>query len=708
MKLHPIQTSFETGVISPLMLGRSDSAPYQQGLLGANNMLVDSRGPAKSRAGTRFATSFVADCARLETFQVDVNTYFNMVFGDTVLAITSITGGIPQVELVTNPHFLEGSTGWVAGTVGGSSEVDFDDGICTLSAQNGAANSAYIQQTVSVTDGEQPYEIIVNTFGTAPYSIRVGSAPGLGDYVDAVSSEGEFRATFTPGLVGIVDVFIQVLVSDGNTAIVRSVSIPESADQLDFDTPWSCDQIEELYFVQAPGGESVYILHPEVQPHKLVYDVSANLFNLTLVIFEDPASTDPLWIAPPEWGPDLHGSWPGVGAIFQGRLWLMATLNEPEVMWGSRSGEYEKFYVTDVDAPVASDAIMHLPMEHYGQIQWAIGSKRLIIGTSNSEYVLASPDGLLRPGSIQISRQSSYGSARVQPTQVNDQILYVSSDRRKVRAMSYSDNVGNWISDDMLYLSEHLSKPRIKDIAWVKNPDNLLWCLLLDGTMLSCTYERNNNVLGWMPHDTQGSFDDIAVGELFGTSYLNVLATRLPGVINYELMFSTESITPPLDAQERHEDPTPFTVVSGLDHLEGLTVQIVADGAVRPEQVVVGGEITLTIPASDVYIGLGYDTEITTLPLDKGSPTGSGTSHMKRWNRIYVRLLDSAKPIINGDRPPTRSPSTPMNTSEPTRTEDISVGNLGWDRNALVHVKQDLPKHLTVLAIFGELGQENL
>jgi len=53
---------------------------------------------------------------------------------------------------------------------------------------------------------------------------------------------------------------------------------------------------------------------------------------------------------------------------------------------------------------------------------------------------------------------------------------------------------------------------------------------------------------------------------------------------------------------------------SGLEHLEGQTVQIVGDDAVYAEKVVSGGSVTISKDVTTAYIGLGYTSEIVTLP----------------------------------------------------------------------------------------------
>lgn len=62
--------------------------------------------------------------------------------------------------------------------------------------------------------------------------------------------------------------------------------------------------------------------------------------------------------------------------------------------------------------------------------------------------------------------------------------------------------------------------------------------------------------------------------------------------------------------------------ISGLDHLEGRTVCILADASVQPSRVVSGGSISLDSPGGVVTIGLPYRAHIETLEVNiGGAPT---------------------------------------------------------------------------------------
>lgn len=565
MKLDPIQTTFQSGELSPRMLGRTETDQYKQGLSICQNMVADARGGIRNRAGTKHLLTVTATFGRIEVFQVTEDIYYFLVF--------SAVAGVTQLDIYDS------------------------DGV--------------------------------------PYTLSLT-------------------------------------------------------------TPWGPDELDDIFFIEEPTGNYLYMVHPGAPTQKLEYIPASTSFTvLQTVSFTSK---------PAEW---IVGNYPSCGAIFQGRLWLGGTITEPATFWGSKSGAYEDF---SVSAPVvASDAIIAVSMERFGAIQWMEGTKNLVVGTTNGEYLIVAESGLLQPGDINIERQSAYGSSHIQPVQVNERLFYVSGDGRKVRSMFFEFATNNWVSEDLIFISEHLSEGVIVDIRWAPNPDNLLWVLLADGTMIACTYERSNNVQGWHRHDTAvGFFDSIAVGNASGTSTLGVIAVRTLGTESFEVM-DTIGENFPLDSYIRSISPGSggSTTITGLSHLEGEEVQIVADGAVKPVQTVASGQIVVPYEASVFYVGLGFSKKIKTLPLDMGSQTGSGASHFKRYVNILVRVLTSAAPLINGMRPPTRNPATPMNTPEQPRTEDIEVVDLGWDRFAQVEIEQDLPLNLTVVAVFGSVAQED-
>ena len=150
------------------------------------------------------------------------------------------------------------------------------------------------------------------------------------------------------------------------------------------------------------------------------------------------------------------------------------------------------------------------------------------------------------------------------------------------------------------------------------------------------------------------------------------------------------------------------TVVTGLNHLEGESVQVLVGDAVFPNQTVTGGSITVTLPSKasfkSIEIGLGYASKIKTLRVEAGSQAGTAQGRKKRYNEVMVRLLKTVGIKINGDQLPFRTSSTPMGQNIAEFTGDKRVINLGWDRDGQIEILQEQPLPMTVLGITGTLA----
>jgi hypothetical protein len=147
--------------------------------------------------------------------------------------------------------------------------------------------------------------------------------------------------------------------------------------------------------------------------------------------------------------------------------------------------------------------------------------------------------------------------------------------------------------------------------------------------------------------------------------------------------------------------------LTNLDHLEGESVQILVGDAVYPNQTIVDGSLTITLPSTSGYqnveIGLGYISKIVTLKIEKPTEAGTSQNRPKRFNEIAVRLDKSVGVTINGDQIPFRTSSSPMGQNIEEFTGDKRVTNAGWDRNGQITIEQTQPLPMTVLGITGTL-----
>lgn len=170
----------------------------------------------------------------------------------------------------------------------------------------------------------------------------------------------------------------------------------------------------------------------------------------------------------------------------------------------------------------------------------------------------------------------------------------------------------------------------------------------------------------------------------------------------------------------------PVTTVTGLDHLNGMPVSILADGSVLPAQTVVGGAVVLPAPATIVLIGLGYQCQLQTMNVDTGEPSIQGKR--KKVGRLDVIMQDTRGlkagpapgPAVGPGGVGSSAPGLPsspqlielkdrtgaVNWNQPTPLltgihSDIVLPQ--WQVEGSVLLQQDYPLPATVLAVAPEL-----
>lgn len=146
--------------------------------------------------------------------------------------------------------------------------------------------------------------------------------------------------------------------------------------------------------------------------------------------------------------------------------------------------------------------------------------------------------------------------------------------------------------------------------------------------------------------------------------------------------------------------------ISNLDHLEGETVQILADGAVQTDRVVENGKVLLELDAWKIVAGLGYTSYITTMPLEAGSRNGTAVGKRKRISELSVRLWRTSgcrigRDLENLQQVRYRTPNTKLGTPLELFTGLIPnvKYNQGWEWVANITIEQSSPLPMNILAI---------
>ncbi|CAN5773433.1 hypothetical protein BH09VER1_BH09VER1_46270 [soil metagenome] len=221
-------------------------------------------------------------------------------------------------------------------------------------------------------------------------------------------------------------------------------------------------------------------------------------------LFDDTATT--------EWS---EGAWsvkqgfPRTLALHEQRIYYAGTARHPQSIWGSVIDDFENFRISANDD---AGLFFTLSAQEANPVQWMTSQDRLLIGTAGEEWTLGSsdPNSTITPSNVQAIRQSSYGSKAMRGMVVNEVILFVQRQGRKVRELVYSFEKDGWVAPDLTVLAEHVTRGEILESAFQQQPDAIYWTVTGAGQLVGMTYERDQNVVGWHRHTTQGVFESVA------------------------------------------------------------------------------------------------------------------------------------------------------------------------------------------------------
>ncbi|RKZ82448.1 MAG: hypothetical protein DRQ39_10720, partial [Gammaproteobacteria bacterium] len=150
-----------------MMWQRSDTEGYKQGLSDLTNMIPDPRGPAFSRAGSKYIAEYTGNNARVMAIPVNDNFFYSAVFIDQELHIASIQGHNPSFPLGINPNFNLGSDGWAEATDGHvTSVVNFHIGEVEITVNNNNGRWAYIAQEITGLLIDTDYKVLWSVEGS--------------------------------------------------------------------------------------------------------------------------------------------------------------------------------------------------------------------------------------------------------------------------------------------------------------------------------------------------------------------------------------------------------------------------------------------------------------------------------------------------------------------------------------------------------------
>jgi hypothetical protein len=473
---------------------------------------------------------------------------------------------------------------------------------------------------------------------------------------------------------------------------------------LNLPSGWDIDN-----FDYAQSGDFMYCAQSGKAPHYIQRN-SHTSWSVTQITF---ASQPSIWS-------DANG-WPERVTFHQQRLVYGSTTLKRQTIWMSKAGSFHDFGTSGT--LVDSDGVSFtLDSGTQNKIKWMVSAKGLYAGTMGNEWtVTGSSQNALTPTNILAQRQTSKGSEGIKPLAIDDRTLFVEQFGRSVNEFVYNyslDYSGGFETNNITILAPHLTEfYSITSWAYQATPYSIIWSVRGDGKLLGLTYQRQHKVIGWHHHDTLGAFLSVSAipGSYRETTVWAAVKRILPGGTKYyieqmDTVFNSEEAEWArfLDSFITYLD-VPATVFTGLSHLEGLSVSIIADGAIIPDQVVASGTVTLPYAASHVTIGLSYVSEVVPCVPDIDLKDGTALGRMQQICCLDVELFRTVGltvgRYINGGTEKTediifRTPTDPLGGALPLYTGIKRISFVeGWDSRTLYFLRKSDPLPLTILGV---------
>jgi len=740
-----VQTNFTAGELSPRLFGRTDIAKVQSGAKTVENIICQKHGGAMRRPGTKYVSEVrdSSDTTRLIGFEYSVDQTYVLEFGDQTIRFYRSSGQLTKSHTVTGATW-SGGTATVTVSAAHTMLVGTTVTVASIdpSGYNGtkvitAVTSTTIEYAVASDPGSYssggtvvaPYEISSPWTSAELAEIKYTQSADILYLCHPDYSPRELRRNgdtdwelaefdFTDGPYLDVNLTTTTLTPAATSG--TGVNITASATTgINGGDGFKTTDVGRWIRIKHTSTWGAAQITSRTSSTVVVVDIAENFGGTT---------------GKTEWRLGTWSdttSWPWVCSFHQERLYFGGSDNHPQTLWGSVVGDFVNFQPSQTDGTVADDdAVTYtISANQVNAIRSLSSNARgILIGTQGGPWVGKSTAAFdpISPTNFAVFKQSSYGvSDTIRSHEVGPSILMVQRGDQVVRELAFSFDADQFIAPDMTILSEHITTGGVVDSAYQHEPNSVLWLARADGQLLGMTYEREQEVVGWHRHVIGGTLTGasqpavesiVSIREgnedqlwmivkrtINGATvrYVEYLTSDFDGVASDvdDAIFVDSSLT---------YDSTATDTITGLDHLEGESVTILADGAVHPARTVSSGSITLKDTYSTVQVGLPYTSTLQSMPIHPESTVMDSRGKIGRVYKASIRFFETIGAKI-GDTAETldiikfRSSDDPMDAGTPLFSGYKTVApNSSMSRGVMLTLTQDQPLPMTVLSIVWE------
>ena len=449
-RVHPFQTNFTAGELTPKLAGQVDFKKYNNGVEILENMTVFPQGGATRRYGTKFVAE-VKDSSkitRLIPFEFNIEQSYILEFGNQYIRffkdngqitnatknITNITQANPAVVTVASHGYTNGTDVWINSVVGMTQLNGRRFRIANVTTNtfelSGVDSTSYTTYTSGGTVASV-YEIASPFTESMLYDIQfTQSADVMYIVQETLEPRKLSRTGHTSWTLSTVEFINGPYLDDNDT----STTFTSSTNTVGAGRTLTASSItginDGVGFKSSDVGRLVRMVDG--------YGVITAFTSTTIVTWEikldivtATATTD--W-ALGAWSDDT--GYPKTVSFFEQRLIFGGSTDFPQTIWASESGFYEQFDRGDGDP--ADSFIYTIAANKVNTIRWLAPARDLIVGTAGGEFKVGRPTGEpLQPDNVQITQQTTYGGYNTQPIQIGNSVLFLQRQRKKIREFSY-------------------------------------------------------------------------------------------------------------------------------------------------------------------------------------------------------------------------------------------------------------------------------
>ena len=640
-----IQTNFTTGEVDPLLKSRIDINQYYNALDQARNVLIQPQGGIERRPGLQFifevpSAANPQNGMKLIPFEFSTTQSYMLLFVHNRMYI------FKNKELVTNIN---------------SSGNDY------LTTTIGSTVLGTMDHTQSADT------LIVVQEDMAPKKIVRGGSHSTWTISD-ISFEFIPKFNFTPAETTINQTITPSAV-DGNITITAGGSV------------FTSSHVNQ--FVEANDGMGRARITRFVSGTSVEAVVEIPFFNTSAIAsggtfldtgYEDSFSTTK--------------GFPRTCTFHEGRLYFGGVKSRPNTIFASRVA---RFFDFNPGEALDDDSIeLTISTDSTNAITGMFSGRDLQIFTKGGEFFL--PQSTLdpiTPTNVVVNGATRRGSKEgIKPVGAESGTLFIQRAGKSLREFLFSDVELSYISNNISLLSSHLLKSpsdmALRKATSTTDGDLLLIVNETDGSLATYSILRGQNVIAPSLSTTDGEF--VNVGVDVDQIYFTVKRTISSADKYYVECFNDDNTTDSAKLYSGGSKPS-TTTVTGLSHLEGKTVKVIADDQMQLDKTVSSGQITLdAVPTTYVEIGLNYTPTIKTLPVELKLSSGNIVAQKKRIVEATANLYLSQNLTLNGN-------DLLFVAGDFFTGKKRKKPMLGYDRDGQMTFSQSAPLFFTLLGV---------